>query len=118
MTSSPTLPPRLAATTANDDGNRRLPKPPKRSTSSIVAGRPIRRTNSCSLGGSREDFTRLAGLLAGLKGKFILSLNDTPGVRNTFAGFNVEAVKTRYSISAKANQAVGEVLIANFKLAR
>lgn len=34
---------------------------------------------------SREDFAVLAGLLAGIKGKFILSLNDTPGVRETFA---------------------------------
>ena len=64
----------------------------------------------------REDFQRLAGLLDGLKGKFILSLNDTPGVRETFSNFKFEVVKTRYSVSAKANQEVGEVLISNFKL--
>lgn len=29
--------------------------------------------------------------------------------------FHIEAVKTRYSISAKANQPVGEVLITNFR---
>lgn len=63
----------------------------------------------------REDFARLAGLLASLKGKFILSLNDTPGVRDTFTGFHIESVKTRYSISAKSNQSVGEVLISNFR---
>ncbi|WP_341892166.1 hypothetical protein [Variovorax sp. YR752] len=44
-----------------------------------------------------------------------MSLNDTPGVRETFGGFHIEAVKTGYSISANAKQAVGEVLIANFK---
>ena len=65
---------------------------------------------------SREDFGRLAGILDRLKGKFILSLNDTVGVRETFANFRIAAVKTRYSISASANKEVGEVLISNFPL--
>ncbi|MGJ7564480.1 hypothetical protein ACSFBM_11535 [Variovorax sp. GB1R11] len=63
---------------------------------------------------TRDDLARSAGLLNGLKGKFILSLNDTPAVRQTFSDFRIEAVKTRYSIAAKANQAVGEVLISKF----
>jgi DNA adenine methylase len=62
----------------------------------------------------RDDFARLAALLDAVKGKFILSLNDVPGVRDTFANFQIERVPTRYSINAKANQAVGEVLITNF----
>lgn len=65
---------------------------------------------------SREDFGRLAGLLEGVKGKFILSLNDTPGVRETFANFRIEAVKTRYSVSRTKKQEAAEVLITNFKL--
>ena len=64
---------------------------------------------------SRDDFARLAGLLGALKGKFILSLNDTPGVRETFGGFRIESVQTRYSIGASVNKPVGEVLICNFK---
>jgi DNA adenine methylase len=63
----------------------------------------------------RDDFERLASLLGRCKGKFLLSLNDKPEVRATFKGFEIEAVKTRYSISAKANQLVGEVLISNYK---
>lgn len=63
---------------------------------------------------SRADFAALAAQLAGIKGKFLLSLNDTPGVRETFAAFRLEKVATRYSISAHANQAVGEVLIRNY----
>ena len=46
---------------------------------------------------AREDFARMAGLLAGLKGRFILSLNDRPEVRETFAGFVIEEVTTRYT---------------------
>lgn len=62
----------------------------------------------------RADFARLAEQLDGVKGKFILSLNDVQGVRDTFANFKIEAVKTRYSINAKASTPVGEVLITNF----
>lgn len=62
----------------------------------------------------REDFRRLADQLAGISGKFILSLNDVPEVREAFGRFEVESVATRYSINAAKNKAVGEVLITNF----
>lgn len=35
----------------------------------------------------REDIQRLATQLAGIKGKFILSINDTPQIRQIFAAF-------------------------------
>lgn len=62
---------------------------------------------------SREDFTMLAAQLAGIKGKFILSLNDTTGVRNTFKDFEIEAVQTKYTCSNGKNVAAGELLIRN-----
>ena len=63
---------------------------------------------------AREDFARMAALLAGLKGRFILSMNDRPEVRETFAGFAIEEVTTRYSASWKAaKRTVGELLIGN-----
>jgi len=66
---------------------------------------------------SREDFTRLASILGDIKGRFILSLNDTEGVRDVFSAFQIEDVKTRYSINPKksTDQMAGEVLISNFK---
>jgi DNA adenine methylase len=60
----------------------------------------------------REDFERLAELLTGLKGHFIMSLNDTPGVREVFKGFQIEAVETRYSVSAATSRAAGELIIS------
>lgn len=63
----------------------------------------------------REDFKRLAAQLAGVKGQFILSINDVPAIRETFANFHQTKVSTRYSISAKENQEVGELLITNFR---
>lgn len=65
----------------------------------------------------KADFVALAGQLTGIKGKFILSLNDTPGVRETFAAFRIEPVKTTYSINKGATQRVGEVLVSNFAAA-
>ncbi|WP_293222337.1 DNA adenine methylase [Ottowia sp.] len=65
---------------------------------------------------SREDFSRLAGLLESVKGRFILSLNDTQGVRETFASFRIRPVKTRYTINGAIKQEAAELLISNYKL--
>ena len=62
---------------------------------------------------TRSDFAALAGKLAGIQGTFLLSLNDHPGVRDTFAAFDIEAVETSYSIGPQARGRVGEVIISN-----
>jgi DNA adenine methylase len=61
------------------------------------------------------DFEHLADLLAGLKGKFILSLNDVAEVRRLFARFPQTPVATSYSISKEpgARGRVGELLITH-----
>lgn len=62
----------------------------------------------------REDFRALADQLAGIKGRFIMSLNDTPGVRETFKAFRIDAVETTYTIAVgdKATRA-RELIISN-----
>lgn len=50
---------------------------------------------------SRDRFVDLAEQLARLKGRFILSLNDVPEVREIFGRFQIAEVKTSYSIAAK-----------------
>ena len=66
---------------------------------------------------SRDRFEDLAGQLGRLKGRFILSLNDVPEVREIFAAFHLAEVKTSYSIAAKgALPERGELLISNFLL--
>ena len=62
---------------------------------------------------AREDFARMAKLLADLKGRFILSLNDRPEVRELFGGFELEEVRTTYSANAKSTRRVGELLISD-----
>ncbi len=58
------------------------------------------------------DFARLAEQLAGLRGRFILSLNDRPEVRSTFAAFSMEAVVTTYSNYDRGSRRAGELLVS------
>lgn len=62
---------------------------------------------------AKEDFVTLKELLTGIQGKFIISLNDVPEVREIFKGFNFVSVNTRYTLSGKS-QKVSEVLIMNY----
>ncbi len=62
---------------------------------------------------AREDFARMAEILREIKGRFILSINDRPEVRATFAGFEVEEVTTRYTANQLAAKRVVELLISN-----
>lgn len=67
----------------------------------------------------RDDFERLAGQLAGIKGRFLLSINDTLGVREVFAAFGQVPVETTYTLgsaAAGAGKRVGELLISNFPI--
>jgi DNA adenine methylase len=62
----------------------------------------------------RADFDRLAELLAGIRGQFILSINDTPAVREVFGRFELEEVETTYGIGTKmagAGKRVGELIV-------
>ena len=61
----------------------------------------------------RDDFTAMAAQLAGIKGRFLLSINDQPGVRETFAAFTIDEVPTTYSLSmGGANKPVTELIIS------
>lgn len=58
-----------------------------------------------------DDFTRLAQQLAGIKGWFVLSLNDAPAVRQTFAAFVLDEVDLTYTINNAAAKTVRELII-------
>lgn len=63
---------------------------------------------------SRDDFTRLSAVLARIKGKFLLSINDKPEIREIFRGFNIEEVDVVYSCGKGTRPKVGELLIRNY----
>ena len=54
---------------------------------------------------SADDFDRLSGLLEAIQGRFILSINDRPEIREIFAGFTIEEVALNYRISGKVTPA-------------
>lgn len=61
---------------------------------------------------SPADFEVLRDLLEGLQGRFILSINDTPEIRDIFAGFAMEEVGLNYRVSGKVTPA-RELIISN-----
>ena len=66
---------------------------------------------------AKEDFYKLKEQLDAISGKFILSLNDTPEVRELFKGYNMTTKKINWSINAKASQEKhngNELIIYNF----
>ncbi|PZO88605.1 MAG: DNA methyltransferase [Sphingomonas sanxanigenens] len=54
---------------------------------------------------SKADYELLRGILAGLKGRFILSLNDRPEVREIFGAFDIEEVDVNYRASGRVTPA-------------
>lgn len=62
----------------------------------------------------KDDFGNLASILSGLKGKFLLSINDVPEIRATFAGFNIEPLTVTYSCSLANPTKAKELFISNY----
>ena len=66
---------------------------------------------------SREEFEELAGMLGSIKGRFLLSLNDVPEVRELFKDFPFTTLQTKYTAARKKdkNQVIQELLIHSAK---
>lgn len=55
---------------------------------------------------SRADFTALARRLAGIEGRFILSINDTPETRQIFDGFHIEERTHTFTAGSKSGAGI------------
>lgn len=64
---------------------------------------------------AREDFARLAGLMRSVAGKIVLSINDTPEIREIFSDFHLKPVQVTYTVSEAPPKEFGELIIANFE---
>lgn len=64
---------------------------------------------------SRARFADLAEQLRGLKGDFLLSINDVPEIRDLFTWADVLPVETTYTMPAKAARPARELLISNWE---
>ncbi len=61
---------------------------------------------------SRDQFAEMAQILGGIKGRFIMSINDTPEIRSLFAAFSIEEAETSYTVGGQSNaKAVRELII-------
>ena len=64
----------------------------------------------------REDHERLAALLETVKGRFLLSINDDPLIRDLYAWARTERATVRYTVGRKkTGKASAELVIRNFK---
>lgn len=61
------------------------------------------------------DFATLSERLTNIRGKFILSLNDVPEVRQLFRRFHLHKVQLHYTAQKRSGRRFREVLITNFK---
>lgn len=61
---------------------------------------------------SRADFERLAGILAGLKGRFIMSINDRRETRTIFRDFRLQQVDVTYTVSRGGAQRAKELIVS------
>lgn len=65
---------------------------------------------------ARADFEQLAAQLAGIRGRFVMSINDTPGVRETFAAFQLLEIDTTYTVAKGPGVKAAELLVSNFEI--
>jgi len=64
----------------------------------------------------RSDFMKIRDILAGISGKFILSINDVKEIRELFKGYYIESVETSYSAGgADKKKRVSELLVMNYR---
>ncbi|MFZ2870551.1 DNA adenine methylase [Zavarzinia sp.] len=63
-------------------------------------------------GFARGDFERLSNCLRNISGRFIMSLNDRPGVRDVFRWAQIEEIATTYHVAGGGCQPTTELLIS------
>jgi DNA adenine methylase len=77
---------------------------------------PYDETTGYGLPFARQRYIEMADQLAAIAGQFILSINATPFIRDTFARFDLQEVETTWTVSAYATAAskrVTELIIRN-----
>ncbi len=64
----------------------------------------------------RDNFAAMATQLAQIKGRFLMSINDVPDIRDLFSRFQIVPVSTTYTIGLHSDRGAtrAELLISNF----
>lgn len=61
----------------------------------------------------RDQFAKMADILSGIDGAFVLSINDTPEIRDLFGGFHLEEVRLKYTVGREGAKEARELLVSN-----
>jgi DNA adenine methylase len=72
---------------------------------------PYDETEGYGTGFGRDDYVRMAEQLSGIAGQFVLSINATPFIRQTFAAFDMVEVDVTWTVTAKSNATKAKELI-------
>jgi DNA adenine methylase len=62
---------------------------------------------------ARADYAEMATVLAALKGRFILSINDRPEIREVFSAFTFEEASITYSVGGGERTPARELIFRN-----
>ena len=60
-----------------------------------------------------ENYTQMAELARGCDGKFVISINDHPDMRQVFKGFNRQSVGIRCTLSNKKDKERKELIFTS-----
>lgn len=77
---------------------------------------PYDETTGYGLAFGHDQYRAMADQLARIRGRFIMSINDTPFIRSTFATFDIGEVETTWTVSSAAigrAKRVTELVIRN-----
>jgi DNA adenine methylase len=77
---------------------------------------PYDETAGYGTGFGRDDYVPMAEQLAGISGRFVMSINDTAFIRETFSAFTIEEINTTWTVSSAAAgraKKVTELIISN-----
>ncbi|MBZ9675138.1 DNA adenine methylase [Mesorhizobium sp. ES1-1] len=61
----------------------------------------------------RDRFEAIAGRLRNLQGRFILSINDVPAIRQAFNGFDLQEAELNYSVSGGKGRPAKELILSS-----
>ncbi|WP_294301867.1 DNA adenine methylase [uncultured Sphingomonas sp.] len=73
---------------------------------------PYDETDGYGLVFGRDRYVQLAEQLRGIRGSFLMSINATDFIRETFRDFRIEEVETTWTVSAAGGSRVTELIIA------
>lgn len=82
-----------------------------RATRLIYIGQPCWNVDEDEVLFGIEQYEEMANMLAKLKGKAIISLNDHPDIHRIFADYHIETTDIRYTVGGGKGPHTKEVLI-------